>query len=291
MKLLGKILLFLLALVLITALIFRERVADLIDQASPIEYSLDAGDVVLPSTVLGTNANWLSLFDGSSLEGWTPKFTGHKAGVNLHNTFRANNGVLEANYTDWDGFNGEFGHLISDEAYGRYILKFEYRFVGEQVTSGPSMAWATRNNGAMLHSQSAASMRIEQEFPASIEAQLLGGLGEEAGERPTGNLCTPATHVVLNGELYRAHCTSSVSPTYHGDQWVSAEFEVLGSERIRHFINGELVFEYEQAQYDPFSKDSAHLGMTKEVIERGHIAFQAESHPTQFRNIEIHLLD
>ncbi len=287
MRRLGRLLGFLLLAILIIIVIFRDRVVDLYQQASPIDYQLQSSGVVLPSSEVAEDAQWQSLFNGENLDGWTPKFSGFAAGENYRNTFRAENGVLRVDYSDWPDFNGEFGHLISNASFSRYILRFEYRFVGEQVTDDTSMAWAKRNNGAMLHSQAAGSMSLEQQFPVSIEAQLLGGLGVEAGERATANLCTPATNVVLNGEIYRAHCTPSVSKTFHGDQWVSAEFEVLGSERLRHFINGELVFEYTQPQYDPFSKDSKHLAKTDGLISSGHIAFQAESHPTEFRNIEV----
>lgn len=290
MKWLIRSVLVLLAVLLLVALIFRERLMDLYQQASPVEYTLDNTDVPLPSSQLPADSKWLSLFDGNSLAGWTVKFTGFEPGANHNNTFRAEDGVLKVDYSDWNEFDGQFGHLFTDDVYSRYLLRFEYRFIGEQITDDPRMAWATRNNGAMLHAQSPQSMSLDQQFPVSIEAQLLGGLGEEEGERPTANLCTPATNVVLSGEVYRAHCTESVSATYHGDQWVKAEFEVLGSERIRHFINGELVFEYTQPQYDPFSKDSAHLGRTDGLIDAGHIAFQAETHPTEFRAIEIYPL-
>ncbi len=286
MKLLGKAALSLVIILLVLAVVFRERVADLYAQATPIDYQLNAGDIVLPSRQQPETADWKSLFNGENLDGWLIKFTGSTVGTNINNTFRADNGVLSVDYSDWDSFAGRFGHIFTVHSYSHYLLQFEYRFVGDQVKgAGSSMAWAIRNNGAMLHAQHPDTMRLEQDFPVSIEAQLLGGLDD--GERPTANLCTPATNVVLNGEVYRAHCTESVSRTYHGDQWIKAEFEVLGSERIRHFINGEIVFEYSQPQYDPFSVDASHIGKSRELINSGHIAFQAESHPTQFRNIRL----
>ena len=45
-----------------------------------------------------------------------------------------------------------------------YKLRVEYRFVGEQVKGGPGWAW--RNNGVMIHGQSAESMSKDQDFPA-----------------------------------------------------------------------------------------------------------------------------
>ena len=131
-------------------------------------------------------------------------------------------------------------------------------------------------------------MALDQEFPVSLELQLLGGDGEHV--RPTGNLCTPGTHVVMEGKLHTPHCKNSSSDTYPGDQWVTAEFEARGNGTIRHFINGTLVLEYEKPQYDPND------GTAKPLIEAaaggltltgGTISLQSESHPVDFRSIEI----
>ena len=98
----------------------------------------------------------------------------------------------------------------------------------------------------MLHSQSAQSNDYGQYFPVSIEIQLLGGLG--AGERPTGNVCTPGTALVMDGKVDYRHCISSQSKTYHGDRWVSAEVVVLGGESIVHIIENDTVLKYQSPQ-------------------------------------------
>ena len=130
-------------------------------------------------------------------------------------------------------------------------------------------------------------MTIDQEFPASIEVQLLGGNG--ADERATANVCSPGTHYVRDGELITEHCINSSSDTYHGDQWVTLEVEVRGDEMIRHSVNGEVVFEYSRTQLDEGDADAQNLirlGYPVAVSE-GYISLQAESHPTEFRRIEI----
>jgi hypothetical protein len=139
----------------------------------------------------------------------------------------------------------------------------------------------------MLHGQSLASMRKDQEFPVSLEAQFLGGDGQNA--RTTGNLCTPGTHVVLDGKLCTEHCVNSTSPSIHGDEWVSAELEVHGSGVIRHKINGQTVMEYGQAQLDPTDADAKRLldAGSPKLITQGTISLQAESHPIEFRNIRL----
>ena len=133
-------------------------------------------------------------------------------------------------------------------------------------------------------------MGKDQSFPVSIEAQFLGGSGK--GERPTNNLCTPGTNVVLNGKLFTPHCTNSKSKTFHGDVWVTAEIEVHGGGKVIHRVNGDVVLEYEKPQLDPKDADGAKLIKEgKLIIEEGYLALQAESHPIEFRKVEIRKLD
>ena len=229
---------------------------------------------------------WVSLFNGKDLEGWTPKIKGSAAGENYADTFRVEDGVIKVSYAKYGKFNGEFGHLFYKSAFSNYRLRVEYRFVGEQATGGPS--WAFRNSGVMIHGQSPESMRKDQEFPVSIEVQFLGGTGK--GERSTGNLCTPGTNVVIGGKLVTQHCTNSSSKTYNGDQWVSAEVEVHGAGTIKHIINGQTVLEYEQTQLDPSDSDGKALidqRGGRKLLEAGTISLQAESHPVEFRKVEI----
>jgi len=230
-------------------------------------------------------AGWISLFNGEDLDNWIIKFTGQELGVNYRNTFRVEDNLLTVSYDDWNDFNGEFGHLFYNQVFSHYRLRIEYRFVGEQVSNGPG--WAFRNNGMMLHSQDPASMTVEQEFPVSLEAQLLGGNGSDP--RSTSNVCTPGTNMVMNGELITQHCTNSSSQTYHGDQWVKAEFEVLGDESIKHWIDGELVFELQKPQLDERDPDAQALIQrgAEIMLKEGYVALQAESHKTQFRTIEL----
>ncbi len=233
--------------------------------------------------------DWIQLFNGRDLDNWVVKFTGYPLGLNLRNTFRVEDGLLRVRYDEWEQWNGEFGHLFYKGEFSHYRLRAEYRFVGEQISGGPG--WAVRNNGFMLHSQSPESMELKQDFPASIEVQILGGDGVKP--RPTMNLCTPGTNVVIDGELIEQHCVDSRSETFHGEQWVSVEVEVLGGEVIRHFVNGEEVLSYESPQLDPRDKSYAKLLPPdgNKILSKGYIAIQAESHPTDFRKIELLVLE
>jgi len=228
---------------------------------------------------------WLQLFNGRDLADWTPKFAKHDLGENFRNTFRVEDGLLKVRYDQWPTFDGEFGHLFYKDPFSYYLLAAEYRFVGEQVAGGPS--WAIRNNGLMLHSPHPRTMPKDQDFPISLEFQLLGGLGK--GPRTTANLCTPGTNVVMNGQLHTQHCTNSTSQTYDGDQWVRVEVLVHGDELVRHMIDGKTVLEYSKPQigggsvsnFDPAVKVD---GMP---LTSGYISIQAETAPIDFRKIEL----
>ena len=243
--------------------------------------------ILLPSVAYSQDDSkkWISLFNGEDLSNWIPKFTGHELGINYRDTFRVENGVFKVSYDNWPDFDGEFGHIFYDESFSHYRLKVEYRFVGDQVKNGPD--WAFRNNGVMLHGQSPRSMTLEQEFPASIEVQLLGGNGTD--ERATANVCSPGTHYVKEGELITQHCINSSSATYHGDQWVTLEVEVRGDELIRHIVNGKVVFDYSKTQLDESDPDAQNLISQGQpiTVSEGYISLQAESHPTEFRKIDL----
>lgn len=230
---------------------------------------------------------WIQLFNGRDLTGWTPKFTGHPLGVNLHDTFRVEDGLLKVSYDRWGGFHGEFGHLHYEHPLSDYRLRIEYRFVGEQVPGGPG--WAFRNSGVMLHGQDPRTLALGQEFPCSIEAQMLGGDGDPSHARSTANLCTPGTHVVMGGELVTRHCTSSSSATYHGDQWVVMELVVRGNGAIQHIVDGAVVLEYERAQLDPGDPHAAALLAAGQgpLLAQGYVSLQAESHPLEVRSLAI----
>lgn len=235
-----------------------------------------------------SGGRWVQLFNGKDLSGWIPFVRHNAVGENYGNTFRVEDGVLKVAYDPdfYPKFSGRFGHLFYEKPFSHYRLRAEYRFVGEQCPAGPG--WAIRNSGLMLHCEDPKAMRIDQEFPVSIEVQLLGGDGTHP--RTTANLCTPGTNVVLDGKLHTQHCTDSKSKTYHGDQWVTVEVEVRGGEVIRHIVDGEVVLEYNKPQLDPKDKYAQRLIQERGgelLLQDGYISVQSESAPIEFRKIEL----
>ena len=244
--------------------------------------------------------DWISLFNGKDLTGWDMKIADRPLNDNYLNTFQVEKGMIRIVYDAYENFDDKYGHLYYKKPYSHYKLRFDYRFVGEQTSGGE--AWNIRNSGVMVHSQSAESNTFEQHFPVSIEVQLLGGLSN-GKERNTANLCSPGTAVERFGEIDYRHCINSSSRTYDGDQWVSVEVVVMGDQYIAHLIENDTVLRYEHPQIggafinkNQKGKDWESMGVTNkeewiakegQYLSEGYIALQAESHPIDFKNIEL----
>ena len=226
---------------------------------------------------------WIPLFNGKDLSGWEVKISGYPLNENYMDIFSVRDSILTVSYDKLDSFRGEFGHLYTKQKFSHYKLRIEYRFTGEQRPGGPE--WAIRNSGAMLHAQSAESIGLDQDFPVSIEAQFLGGLGE--GERTTANVCTPGTDIDIDGQPVEGHCTSSTSKTYHGDQWVTVEMIVLGDSIIHHIMEGDTVLTYGRPRIGPDMRPEIYAIPDGTLLTEGHIALQAESHNVEFRKVEL----
>jgi hypothetical protein len=227
---------------------------------------------------------WISLFNGKDLTGWQMKIVGHPAGENFGNTFRVENGILETRYDQYDSFRTRFGALYYEKKFTNYRLKVEYRFTGQLTPGAPS--WGFRDGGIQYHAQSAESMGLNQPFPVCLEYNLLGGNGKD--ERPNGEICASGIKIDMAGKPNTSYCTPpTVKRTFPGDQWVTAEIEVHDGV-ISHYVNGEKILEFSNPRYD-----SAHtLGKTfivngDDKVRSGYISLQSNSHPMDFRKIEI----
>lgn len=230
---------------------------------------------------------WKTLFNGENLKGWTTKIHHYETGDNHGDTFRAEDGIIKVRYDKYEGnFDDRFGHLYFDEPYSYFHLSLEYRFVGELHPGAPS--YTLKNSGIMFHSQDPRSMPKEQNWPISVEMQFLAGINQ-GEERPTGNMCSPGTEIVYDGEIYPGHCLNSTSDTFYGNQWVKAELIVLGDSLVTHIINGEKVLEYGKPQIGGGVVEGFDSKMKKdgELLKEGFIALQSEGQPIDFRNIKI----
>jgi Domain of Unknown Function (DUF1080) len=225
--------------------------------------------------------DWQAIFNGRNLDGWVVKLAHHELGDNYADTFRVEQGAIRVMYDKYGEFGARFGHVFYKQKLSHYVLALEYRFFGEQARGGPG--YARLNSGVMVHSQAPETILKDQDWPISVEAQFL------AGNRTTMNVCTPGTEIEMKGAMVKAHCVNSSSRLYGDEGWVAVEVEVLGSERVRHLIGGQVVLQYEHPAigggvatgFDPaIKKDGA-------VLADGYIGLQAESQPVEFRNIRL----
>lgn len=234
---------------------------------------------------LTTKLQWEKIFNGEDLSGWTMKINGFPLGENFANTFIADDGILRIRYDGYgDDFSDRFGAVFFDKKLSDFRLKLDYRFVGETAPGAPE--WGFRDSGIQFHGQSPSSMNIDQAFPVCLEFNLHGGDG--INERPTGEICTNGTKVEIEGILNENFCTPpKIARTFHGDQWVNLEIEVKEGV-IKHFVNGEEILKYSSPIYD----EKHDLGKTfimgeSNILSEGYISLQSNSHPIDFRNIEL----
>ncbi|MDN3587997.1 DUF1080 domain-containing protein [Pedobacter aquatilis] len=228
---------------------------------------------------------WINLFNGKDLKDWTVKIAKHDLNDNYGNTFRVEDGLMKVRYDGYTDFDQQYGHIYYKKPFSSYLIKITYRFVGEQAKGGEG--WATRNSGVMLHCQAPETILKNQDFPISIEGQILGGDGEH--DRHTSNVCTPGTQIDFQGKLLTQHCLDSKSKTYHGDQWVTAEFLVLGDSVIKHILNKEVVLEYTKPQIGggSVSNYDAKVKIDGKPLKSGYISLQSESHPIEFKTVKL----
>lgn len=231
-------------------------------------------------------SEWKYLFNGKNLDGWVAKICNYDVGDNFANTFRVHNEIIEVNYDGYDGkLNDRFGHLFYNKSYSSFHLKFEYKFTDEWLEDGPIHTY--RNSGVMFHSQDPKTILKNQNWPISIEYQMLAD--EDKGERPTGNMCSPATEVYYKGEVSPVHCIKSSSKTYPYTQWVKGEIIVYKDSIIKHLVDGEVVLEYSKPHiggkvvknYNPAIK------IDGKALTEGYIGLQSEGQGVLFKEIKI----
>jgi hypothetical protein len=241
--------------------------------------------IILSAFTVDQAPAWVSLFNGKDLTGWTMKIVGQESGKNFGNTFRVEKGILSVRYDQYgDNFNSRFGALYYNRKFTNYRLRAEYRFTGELTPGAPS--WGFRDSGVQYHCQSPASMSLNQPFPVCLEYNLHGGNGKD--ERPVGEICANGITVEIAGKKNETYCTApTVKRTFHGDQWVTLEIDVRDTV-IVHYVNGEEILRYTNPRFNPTHE----LGRTFIVngddrVKDGYISIQSNSHPIDFRKIEI----
>ncbi|MFT3725436.1 MAG: DUF1080 domain-containing protein [Hyphomonadaceae bacterium] len=247
-----------------------------------------AAAVASCSSMPQSGEHWRSLFDGKTLAGWTPKIRGFPLGENYRDTFRVKDGAIVVSYDKYDQFGERFGHLFYQTPFKAYRLRLEYRFSTEHPADTP--AWAIANSGVMIYGQDPKTMAVDDSFPVSVEAQILGPAPGQ--ERFNGNMCSPGTNVVMNGKLETTHCINSKYVADPNGQWIQFEVEVSREGVVTQKVNGVTTIVYSDVQLDPDGKMANSKPLIaaaggKLKLEGGTISLQSEGNPIEFRKIEI----
>ncbi len=245
-----------------------------------------------------SDRDWISLFDGKTLNGWTTKIVGYPAGQDPLETFRVKDGVIYVTYDKYGGnMQSRWSHLFYKEPFKAFRLALEYRFLGEETPNTPPRRTLV-NSGVLYHSQSPQSMKLNQLFPISAEDQLLGpspGLYHDGKPRATGSACGMGT-LLSSGGNPPQECFTSEAPTKPFGQWVRLEIEVRPDGHTTQSIDGKPVASYDRLHLDTSdprfpSQEIIDAQGGNSILSGGYIALQSEGHPIEFRNIKILRLD
>jgi hypothetical protein len=99
---------------------------------------------------------WRPLFDGQTLNGWTPKVAKHPAGENYRQTFVVDHGAIRVSYAGYDKLDGQFGHLFYKTPFKAYRLRLT------RIASSPRAAWPTRPPGRAATAGSCSTARARR---------------------------------------------------------------------------------------------------------------------------------
>ena len=232
---------------------------------------------------------WVQLFDGKTLNGWTPKIRGFPLGENYADTFRVRDGAIVVSYDKYDKYGERFGHLFYNKPLtGAYRLYIEYRFLEDHPADTP--AWAIANSGVMIFGQDPKTMAVDDSFPVSVEAQLLGPAPGQ--DRFTGNMCSPGTNVVIDGKLETTHCLNSKMRPVKNGVWSAFQIDVAADGTVIQSVYGIPSMTYSEVQLDPEGRMANSRPLIaaaggKLKLDGGTISLQSEGNPIEFRKVEM----
>lgn len=234
------------------------------------------------------DTTWTRLFNGIDFKDWDIKTMGLALNQDPRQTYRIVNGAIEVNYSNYPNWNGEpWSHIgYKVRPFSFYLIRMEYQFYGSQVGGAPG--YADENSGVMLHSQSLASMALNQNWPISLEMQFIGPKSTQGVG--SGNLCTPGTAVELpKGTFNDNHCIQASANTRTlAPAWTKTSALVLGDSMVIQYVENKPVLTY----WKPMTQQGIVSGASQPIVNRkplgtGYILLQSESAPIRFRNIEL----
>ena len=150
---------------------------------------------------------WLPLFNGRSLDGWTVKFAKHDLGENFNDTVRVENRSARSALRQMADVQQRVRpHLLS----GAVCVLSPRRGVPVRRPAGDGRSGLGDQKQRSDASLSEAEHDAEGSRTCRSPSRSSFSAGLATGKpRTTANLCTPGSNVVMNGQLHTPHCTNS----------------------------------------------------------------------------------
>lgn len=238
------------------------------------------------------NYNWVELFNGEDLEGWTAnesKRGGDENSLKAEEIFTVSDGVIYIYKGAENGSKQFDANLYHRDVFSNFHLQLEYRWLHKKFQP---RAKVLRDAGVLFHIHNNPG----EVWPSSIEMQL--GDGQPGEKYVTGDLWCIHTladvptkdgsyfpgGLLVNtgkpkGKGYDSRRTSIYAEKPRGE-WNTIDIHVDGSKSAKYYLNDVLVNEVYNMKYQDEEGNWIPL-------EKGHISLQGEWSELQYKNIRI----
>jgi hypothetical protein len=217
----------------------------------------------------GSNDGWVPLFNGTNLDGWTPRGTSNPAAL-----FAAQNGEIHVYPTQTDQSNQPEGNLVhATKLGGKYTLHVEYKWGDARFGDRKQRE---RDAGVLFHISGDSS----KVWPDSMECQF--GSSPLGADWVTGDLWVLGASMKAqtkgaNGQLNTYSNFQKSTATAQKDlpkgEWNVVEIIVNGADEAIYMVNGTEVNRVLNMEYND------------QPLTEGLVSVQAEYAEVFYRNI------
>ena len=210
---------------------------------------------------------WISLFDGETLEGWK-RYNADEIGP----LWRVDDGAIMCDGKGHGEGSPEFGgSLITLETFGNFELELEWK-----ISEGG-------NSGILYH---------VVEKPDYSHAYVTGPEYQVRDDGPADDTTSTAMQMAgSNYDMYAAPPTKKLNPV---GEWNTAKLVYMDG-KVEHWLNGEKVVEFDESSEDFKEKFNNSKWASGEypywnTYKEGSIALQDHGAAVWYRNIRIRKL-
>lgn len=236
-----------------------------------------------------TASDWISLFNGKDLSGWKVVLKPDHKGIDPDSIFQVHDGAIHVYKDVPAGVAVPIGFIVTDDSYGSYHLRLDYRWVGKRFAPRTQRP---RDAGILYHASAEPKV-----WPRSIECQIqekdvgdcftVNGAQVEstfdpkrlqAGEHQYLSAKDGGVAGVWGGPKIERIIKGS---THETDGWNTVDVILRGDEEVVHIVNGHEVFRAKNL------RQLGDDGKTWAPLGSGRILLQGEYAEVQYRNIKI----